>query len=144
MPFASKGARRIYDVAYRFRRRILKLRKRVELSLTPEEHLAFAKIAQTSGNSVAKTITALANAQLNQIPQKPILTQEDRQLFRSVFGQLGKLGSNLNQAMRAWNRRPDDDPDKEHMLLCLTHLHKQLATVHRNHLMMMEQGTSLS
>lgn len=78
----------------------------------PDEAAQIKKLAEDLGRSVSETLReATLNAKIRR-PRKQ-LPSPDRQVLAQLTGQLGKVGSNLNQIARHANREQCLDSESE-------------------------------
>jgi hypothetical protein len=82
-----------------------RVKARVEIRVTVEEHRAIAAIAAAEGFSVNSWIVALIRARLTGSPQ---FGQAELENLASSNGRLLAIGRNLNQIARALNAAPTE------------------------------------
>jgi len=82
---------------------------RLEVRLTPEEEARLVTLAGGSGANVSDYVRARS---LGQAVPRTVAT-DDRRALIELLGELGKIGSNLNQVARHLNQGHAVDPERE-------------------------------
>jgi hypothetical protein len=82
---------------------------RLEVRLTPDEEARLVALASATGANVSDYVRARS---LGQTVPRTVAT-EDRRALIELLGELGKIGSNLNQVARHLNQGHPVDQERE-------------------------------